>query len=261
MVGGNDKSPRQVGLIREAGNVINEAMSVAREMIRPGVSTGEVDLAVEKIIRSRGGVPCFKGYSGHFLGAPPFPGSICASINEEVVHGIPSFDRVLEEGDIFSMDVGVKLNRFIADAAYTFAVGKISAEAEALLECTKGSLLNLIPKLHADMSLFELGGIIEDFVKPKGFSVVREYVGHGVGKKLHEDPQIPHFANESYSRKFIRDRMVVAIEPMVNLGGYETKRLNDGWTVVTADGKLSAHFEHTIAITKNGADVLTGWGE
>ncbi len=246
--------------MRKAGEIVAGALALSREMIRPGVSTGEIDHEVERYIRGRGAIPVFKGYRGHFS-APPYPASICASINEEVVHGIPSLKRFLKEGDILSVDVGVRHERFVADAAYTFPVGTVSAAAQALLDCCKGSLIQLLPQVRPGMSLYELGGIIQRYVEARGFSVVRDYVGHGVGRELHEDPQIPHYACESKRKTILKEGMTLAVEPMVNQGTYETEKLADEWTVVTRDRKLSAHFEHTFAVTKEGALVLTGWPE
>jgi methionyl aminopeptidase len=251
------KSPREIELLREAGRVTAEALRLVARTVRPGVTTGELDRLAETHIRSCGAEPAFKGYRMAGI-RTAFPASICASINEEVVHGIPC-DRKLKEGDILSVDVGARLNKYYGDMAATFPVGRVSARAGQLLEVTRGALMAAIAAIRPDMPLAELAGVIQGHAESRGFSVVREFVGHGIGRKMHEDPQVPNFVGPDSPAGDIRLRVgtVIAIEPMVNEGGPEVQRTDNGWTVVTCDGKLSAHFEHSVAVTESGADVLT----
>jgi methionyl aminopeptidase len=251
------KSAREIELIRQAGRVAAEALRLVAQNVRPGVTTGELDRLAEAHIRSRGAEPAFKGYRMAGI-RDCFPSSICASVNEEVVHGIPG-GRRLKEGDILSVDVGTRLNRYYGDLAATIPVGQVSPRAGELLETTRGALLAAIAAIRPDMPLAELARIIQTHAESRGFSVVREFVGHGIGRKMHEDPQVPNFVGPDSPAGDTRLSVgtVIAIEPMVNEGGSEVRRTENGWTVVTCDGKLSAHFEHSVAVTESGADVLT----
>ena len=241
-------SAREIEHLRKAGAIVAEVLQRLREVVAPGVTTQELDQVVEEVIVSRKALPAFKGYRG-------FPGSLCASLNEEVVHGIPD-QRKLKEGDIVSLDVGTNLNGYFGDGAITFPVGKVDPEARRLMEITEKALYIGIEQAKAGNCLFDISFAIQSWAESQGFSVVRDFVGHGIGKHLHEDPQIPNFGPPHQGPR-LEKGMVFALEPMVNEGTYEVKILSDGWTVVTADGKRSAHFEHTIAITDGGAEILS----
>ncbi len=243
------RSPREIEQIRRANAIVAEVFERLRGFVKPGISTKELDRIVEEIIRSRGAVPAFKGYRG-------FPASLCASINEEVVHGIPSSHRKLKEGDIVSLDVGTNLHGYFGDGAITLPVGEIDQASRRLLEVTEKALTIGIEQARAGNRLFDISHAIQTWVESHGFSVVRDYVGHGIGTDLHEDPQIPNFGSPHQGPR-LEPGMVLALEPMVNEGTYEVRILSDGWTVVTVDGKHSAHFEHTIAITDDGAEILS----
>ncbi len=247
------KDKDEINKIKNCGSIIAEVQKILIDSIQPGISTLELDKIAEDYTLSKGFVPAFKGYQ-------EFPASICASINDEVVHGIPLKDRILEGGDIISIDFGVFKDGFYADAAFTFPVGDIDDYARKLLEVTKGSLYAGISKAKPGNKLFDISKSIQNFVESNGFSVVRTYVGHGIGRDLHEEPQIPNFVDESDTRNSSIDLiegMVFAIEPMVNVGNYEVTLSRDNWTVLTKDGTLSAHFEHTVAITADGPLILT----
>jgi methionyl aminopeptidase len=245
------KSAREIEQMRQAGLVAAEALRLVAENAKPGVTTGELDTLAEKHIRACGAEPAFKGYHG-------FPGSICASVNEEVVHGIPGRRR-LKDGDILSLDVGTRLNKYYGDTAATFAIGKVNPDAKRLLETTRCALEAAIAAIRPDMPLVELSRVIQDYAESRGFSVVHEYVGHGIGLEMHEDPQVPNFTGPDSPSGDVRlaPGTVIAIEPMVNQGTSRVRKLGNGWTVVTEDGKLSAHFEHTVAVTEHGPQVLT----
>lgn len=245
------KNKEEIKKMRQASRITSEVLSVLEKEIRPGITTLELDRIAYDFIKEKGAEPAFKGYQG-------YPATICASINEVVVHGIPSSLK-LKEGDIISIDVGVRLNHYYGDATRTFAVGKISSEVSRLLEVTKKSLDLGIKKMIVGNHLFDISYAIGSYAKKKGYSVVREFVGHGVGKELHEEPEIPNFGSPGQG-PFLKSGMVFAIEPMVNIGKKEIKILKDGWTVVTADGKPSAHFEDTVLIAKDGPEVLTYYG-
>jgi methionyl aminopeptidase len=242
------KSPREIGQMREAGLVAAAVLDRVVKEVRPGVTTGYLDNIAVREVSKRGATASFKGYRS-------FPASICASVNEEVVHGIPG-SRVLEEGDIISLDFGAFLNGFHGDAAVTVGVGKISAETRKLIDATRGALEAGIAAAKMDGRLGDISAAIQSYAESRNFSVVREWVGHGIGRDLHEDPQVPNFgiAGEGIS---LRQGITLALEPMLNAGIWSTKIADDKWTVVTADGMLSAHFEHTIAIGENGAEILT----
>lgn len=247
----NYKSDREIAKMRAAGQVITRVFDLVREILRPGLSTGEIDARAEELIRAEGGVPSFKGYHG-------FPGSICASINEEVVHGIPG-DRVLEEGDLFTVDVGVILKGYHADAARSFRVRGVPDEVASLSEATWNALEAAIETTRPGNRLSDIARAVETLGRRGGYGVVEQYVGHGIGTNLHEDPQVPNYVSPQLLKQDLELRagLVIAIEPMLNLGTKETRTLEDGWTVVTADGRCSAHFEDTVAITEDGPQVLT----
>ena len=242
------KSLREIEQLKKSNAIVAEIFQELRGAIVPGVTTKELDQMAEEIILSRGAIPAFKGYRG-------FPGTLCISINEEVVHGIPS-QRRLKEGDIVSLDVGANLNGYFGDAAITLPVGEVDREAQRLLGVTEKALYIGIERAKIGDRLFDISYAIQTWVEGRGFSVVRDFVGHGIGKDLHEEPQIPNFGSPHQGPR-LEKGMVFALEPMVNEGTCEVRVLSDGWTVVTADGKRSAHFEHTIAITEGGAEILS----
>lgn len=242
------RTPAEIEQMRRAGSLVGQVLERLREHVAPGVSTRELDAIAENMIRSRGGVPSFKGYRG-------YPASICASVNNEIIHGIPG-DRMLVDGDIVSIDCGAMLGGYHGDAAMTFPVGDVSAEAEKLMTVTREALNAGIAMARLKMRLGDIGNAIQRHVEANGFSVVRDFVGHGIGRHMHEDPQIPNFGPAGMGMR-LRTGMVLAIEPMVNAGGHEVVVMDDGWTACTRDGSLSAHFEHTVAITDDGPEVLT----
>ena len=236
-------------LMKQAGKITAEALLVAREMIKPGVCTKDIDQKIRKFIESSGAVPSFLGYGG-------FPGSACISVNNEVIHGIPSSKRILVEGDIVKIDVGARFRGYNGDSARTFPVGKVSDEALRLISVTEKSFYEAMKVAKAGYRIGDIGHAIESFVISNGFSIVRDYTGHGVGADLHEDPEIPNFGVAGRGPRLYAD-MTLAIEPMVNAGLAGVRTLSDGWTVVTADGKLSAHYENSIAITSGDPIILT----
>lgn len=242
------KSPRELDIMREAGRIVALTHQKLERNIHPGVTTGELDKIADDFIRSMDAIPSFKGYNG-------FRGSICASVNEELVHGIPG-DRVLNEGDIISIDIGAKYQGYHGDSAWTYPVGTIDDQSLDLLKVTETSLFKGLDEAKPGERLSNISHAIQRYVESKGYSIVREYVGHGVGKKLHEDPPIPHYGPPNKGPE-LKPGMVLAVEPMVNAGARYVKTLADRWTVVTKDGKMCAHFEHTIAITEEGYEVLT----
>ncbi len=242
------KSRQQINLMRESGKIVAETHEVLKEAIKPGISTLELDKIAENHIRKHNAIPSFKGYHG-------FKGSICASINEEVVHGIPG-DKILKDGDIISIDIGAYFKGYHADSAKTHAVGIISEEDRKLIEVTKESFYEGLKFAKLGHRLSDISHAIQTHVEKNKFSIVRDLVGHGVGKQLHEDPQIPNYGRPGRGPK-LKEGMVLAIEPMVNYGGYYVKTLGDGWTIVTVDSKKSAHYEHTIAITEDEPLILT----
>ncbi|RME33369.1 MAG: type I methionyl aminopeptidase [Deltaproteobacteria bacterium] len=242
------KTRRELDKMRVAGRMVAEILAILREKVRPGVTTLELDRLAEKECRKRKAVPAFKGYGG-------FPFSICASPNEKVVHGFPN-DEPLAEGDILSIDFGVLYDGFYGDSAMTLAVGEISEERQRLLEVTERSLYSAIEQMRLGGRLGDVSHAVQACVEPEGFSVVREFVGHGIGRKLHEAPQVPNFGPAGQGPK-LKAGMVLAIEPMINAGRAGVRILEDGWTAVTVDGRDSAHFEHTVALTDNGPEILT----
>ena len=239
--------------MREAGQVVAAAKAKVKEAIESGITTLELDLIAEKEIRSHGATPSFKGYKAG--GSVPFPATICVSVNEEIVHGIPG-DRTLEEGDLVSVDVGAIIGGFHGDSAFTLGVGDVSQEARRLMDATRTALRRGIEKAVAGARVGDISSAVQDYSESLGYSVVRQYVGHGIGRRMHEEPQVPNYGIPGRGYK-LRNGMTIAIEPMLNVGGWEAVQLEDGWTVATADGSLSAHFEDTVAITENGAEVLT----
>ncbi len=243
------KTAEKVQKIREASKIVGEVHQLMERVIEPGISTYTLDQMAEKLIRSKGATPSFKGYHG-------YPASICASINNEVIHGIPSKDRIIKEGDIISIDVGAYLNGYHGDGAKTFGVGEISKEAKDLIEVTKNSFFEGIKYAKEGNHLHEISSAIQKYVESNGYSIVRDFVGHGIGVNLHEDPQIPNYKVTGRGPK-LRRGMTLAIEPMVNIGRYEVRVLQDNWTVITIDGSLSSHYEHTILITENEPELLT----
>lgn len=252
------KRPEEIELMRVAGRVTAEVLDIMRESIRPGISTGELDRLAEEHIRRNNGIPAFKNYRPA-ANMTPFPGTICASINEEVVHGIPDFNRILQEGDIISVDVGAYVNGWCGDAACTFPVGNISGSRKKLLEVTQESLNRAIKAALSGNTLGDIGHSIESFVKPLGYGIVRDYTGHGIGKKMHEAPQIPNYGDAGQGLT-LQTGMTIAIEPMIMSGLEDVKVGSNGWTVSTVDGSDAAHFERSIAILDDGPEILTKWG-
>jgi len=242
------KSKKEIEKMRAAGRLVAQVREELRRMVRPGVTTIELDMAAEKMIRDAGAVPTFKGYHD-------YPFSICASTNEQIVHGFPSA-YALQEGDIFSVDVGVTLGGYVGDTATTIPVGRVSEERLKLVRVAEECLERAIEQCWPGKYLGDIGWAVQSLAEEHGYGVVRDYVGHGIGKKMHEDPQIPNYGKPGTGIK-IKAGYVFAIEPMINMGTHRTKTLRDGWTVVTLDGQPSAHVEHTIAITEEGPEVLT----
>lgn len=242
------KNKRELQAMKEACVISARALKLAGEAVQPGVTTAEIDREIRRYIESQGAKPSFLGYGG-------FPASACISINNEVIHGIPG-KRVIKAGDIVSVDVGAFYNGFHGDNAATFAAGDVSPEAQALMDATRESLYEGIKAAKAGNRIGDIGAAVQRYVEVRGYSVVRQFVGHGVGANLHEDPSVPNFGTPGRGPRLLPG-MTIAIEPMINAGVYDVKILNDGWTTVTADGKLSAHFEHSIAITPDGPVILT----
>ena len=242
------KTPEEIEVMREAGRIVALTHQELKKHIVPGITTIELDAIAENFIRQHDAIPSFKGYNG-------FRGSVCASVNEELVHGIPG-ERKLNEGDIISLDIGAKFGGYHGDSAWTYGVGKISLENQELLNVTEQSLYKGLAEAKPGERLSNISHAIQQYAESRNFSIVREYVGHGVGKDLHEDPQVPHYGPPNKGPR-LRPGMVLAVEPMVNAGMRYVKTLPDNWTVVTADGKMCAHFEHTIAITETGYEILT----
>ncbi|KAB2329241.1 type I methionyl aminopeptidase [Cytobacillus depressus] len=242
------KTPREIDIMRKAGKIVALTHKELKKHIAPGITTLELDAIAEKFIRKHHAIPSFKNYNG-------FPGSICASVNNELVHGIPS-NRVLKNGDIISVDIGAKYNGYHGDSAWTYPVGSISQETQRLLDVTEESLYKGLMEAAPGIRLSNISHAIQTYAELNGFSIVREYVGHGIGQNLHEDPQVPHYGPPNIGPR-LKPGMVLCIEPMVNAGSRYVKTLEDNWTVVTVDGKMCAHFEHTIAITETGYEILT----
>ena len=243
------KNAAQIAMMRDAGRITGEALAMAGEMVRAGITTKEIDTAIRSYITKCGATPSFLNYGG-------FPASACVSINDEVIHGIPSDKRVLCDGDIVKIDVGAYYKGYHGDSANTFPVGNVSKEAETLIRVTKESFNEGIAKIGPGSRLGDLGAAIDDYVRRFGFSAVRKCVGHGIGRDLHEAPDVPNYGTAGRGQR-IYTGMVIAVEPMINAGTYDVIQLSDGWTIKTADGKLSAHYEHTLAVTDNGVVLLT----
>jgi methionyl aminopeptidase len=243
------KSPREIELMKQAGKIVALAHQEVKNHIKPGVSTYELDQIVENTIRAHDAIPSFKGYGG-------FPGSACTSVNEQVVHGIPSKDVVLKNGDIISIDIGAEYEGYHGDSAWTYPVGTISEDVQKLLDVTKQSLFEGLKLARANNRLSDISNAIQTYAEGYGYSIVREFVGHGLGKQLHEDPQIPNYGPKGRGT-LLKAGMTLAIEPMVNMGRKEVKVLSDNWTAVTRDKSLSAHFEHSILITEDECIILT----
>ncbi|MDD2496594.1 MAG: type I methionyl aminopeptidase [Desulfitobacteriaceae bacterium] len=242
------KSNRQIAYMKEAGRIVAESLALLAKMIEPGITTEELDLAAEEYILKRDALPAFKGYQG-------FPATICASVNDEVVHGIPGL-RKLQSGDIISIDIGAVKNGFFGDSAITVPVGDVTEDKLRLLAITEESLMEGIKHAVIGNHLSDISHAVQTYVERHGYSVVRDYVGHGIGRKMHEEPQIPNFGKPGHGPRLAKG-MTLAVEPMVNIGTYNVRTLLDDWTVVTEDGQCSAHFEHTIAITTEGPEILT----
>lgn len=250
------KSPAELEKMRKAGMLVHSILSTMRDMVAEGVSTLDLEVVAEKMIRDAGAKPAFKGYYVPSAGSK-FPFVLCTSVNHEVVHGMPSAKRVLKSGDIVSIDTGVQLDGYFGDSAITVAVGEVSEQVRGLLKVTEESLELAIQQVKAGNRLFDICGSVERHVTANGFSIVREFVGHGIGTSLHEEPQVPNYVDRRNENPRLKEGMVLAIEPMVNAGRPETKVLEDRWTAVTKDGSYAAHFEHCVAVTSNGPWVLT----
>jgi len=245
------KSPDEIKIMRQAGRINAEILATMKNMIQPGVSTADLNAAAEEVLKKHGCYSPFKGYS-----QPPYPASICTSVNEELVHGIPSQKRILREGDIISVDCGTVFEGFVADSAMTFAVGKISPEAKRLMEITEGALVAAIDKMRVGNRTGDISAAIQNYVESRGLHVTREYTSHGVGRQMHEGPQVPNYGTAGTGMP-LRPGVTIAIEPMVLIGTHETRTLRDQWTVVSADKSLTAHFEHSVAVTEGEPLILT----
>jgi methionyl aminopeptidase len=250
------KSKDESALMRQAGKIVALALDQVRRHTRAGVTTGELDRIAEDVLRQHNATPVFKGYPNHRKGLPPFPKTITACVNEELVHGIPSDKRVLHHGDIFTVDCGAYYKGWVGDAATTIPVGQISVEAQRLLAVTEQALYEGIAQARQGYRTEDISAAVQDYVEQHGYNVVREYTGHGVGRNMHEDPQVPNFGQRGRGIP-LKSGMTIALEPMVNMGTWKTKLLDDGWTVITEDGQLSAHFEHSFAVTDGEPFILT----
>ncbi len=242
------KSKQEIEIMRRNNKILAELLEKLKEIIKPGITTLDIDKIADEYITSKGGYPGFKGYHG-------FPNSVCASVNEQVIHGIPN-DKPLEQGDIVSIDVGIKKDGFWGDTAYTYRVGKISEEKDKLCRITEESLYLGIKQAIDGNRIYDISHVIQKHAENNGFSVVREYTGHEIGREMHEDTKVPNYGKKGYGPR-IKTGLCIAIEPMINMGTYKVKVLNDRWTVVTKDNKPSAHYEHTIAVTENGPEILS----
>ncbi len=249
------KSRQEIEIMRTANRIVSEILAEIRERVVPGVSTGEIDKIATELIRKKGVRSAFKGYQIR-PGVTPFPATICISLNDEVVHGIPSPQRIIKEGDVVSLDFGVIYKDFYGDAAVTFVMGEVDENIRRLIQTTAAALEAGITQATVGNRLGDVSAAVQERVEQEGFSVVREFVGHGVGRRLHEDPPVPNYGTRERGVR-LREGMVLAIEPMVNMGGSDVVMKSDGWTAVTRDGILSAHFEHSVAITEKGPEVLS----
>jgi len=243
------KTAAEIEKMRRSGQMLSQVHAAVRDAVKPGATTWDLEVAAAKKTAELGATPAFKGYNG-------FPCVLCTSVNDEVVHGIPSVDRVLRDGDIVSIDCGLVVDGYYSDCAVTYAVGELAPETRKLLTTTEASLARAIEAVKPGATLGDIGAAVQEMVEADGFSVVREFVGHGIGTRMHEDPQVPNYGQRGKGTK-LREGMVLAIEPMVNVGRPDVQVLEDGWTAVTQDGSLSAHFEHTVAVTRDGALILT----
>lgn len=265
------KTPEEINKIREGGKILGKILNKLAKMVKPGASAYEIDLEAERLIVEAGGLPAFKGFRGH-ENEPPFPSTICACVNDELVHGIAHKDKILKDGDIFTIDIGMeypvrsvkkqeKANRkkgYFTDTALTLIVGKVSEETKKLLDVTRKSLEIGIKQCVVGNTVADIGRAIQDYVEPFGYGIVRDLVGHGVGHAVHEDPRVPNYYDKAGEKWILKEGVVIAIEPMVNMSGnYKVKVADDGWSISTTDGGLCAHFEHTIIITKKGPIVAT----
>jgi len=249
------RSERELGLMRRAGLLVWQAHQLAARLVRPGVTTADLDAAIDGFFAKAGAIPLFKGVPGPY----PFPAATCISVNEEVVHGIPG-DRALKPGDIVSIDTGCKFQGWCGDSAYSHAVGEIRPEAQRLLDATSGVLQLAIERMATAAKWSEVARAMEEYIAERGFGMVEQMVGHGIGREMHEEPQVPHYVSPEWLKSSdfpLKPGLVLAVEPMVNAGGYSVRRLGDQWTFATSDGSLSAHFEHTLAVTRGGVRVLT----
>jgi methionyl aminopeptidase len=243
------KTPQEIAKMRRSGEVLQKVLHAVREVVAPGVSTMDLEKAAASKIAEFGATPAFKGYHG-------YPACLCTSVNDEVIHGIPSAKKILAEGDVVSVDCGVVLDGFYSDSAVTIPVGKVSPAVRKLLDVTQQSLAAGIQEAQVGATIGDIGATVQEAIEANGFGIVRDFVGHGIGRSMHEDPQIPNYGTRGKGPK-LRAGMVLAIEPMVNIGSGDVKVLKDGWTAVTVDGKWSAHFEHTVAVTESGPVILT----
>lgn len=252
------RSSREIDMLRKAGSVVAKVLSKLKESAKPGVSTGQLDAMAAEMTLEAGAIPLFKGVPCPYK-SYPFPGVICASVNEQLVHGIPSKKVILHEGDILSVDFGVKLDGYCGDAAFTVGVGRITPDRQRLLDVTQEMLAIAVAMMAPGVLWSTIAAAMEDCCRKAGFSVVKDYVGHGIGTEMHEDPKVPNFVSRELLNNdiLLKEGMVLAVEPMVNMGRPQVRTLTDGWTVVTRDKKCSAHYEHTIAVVKDGSRVLT----
>ena len=248
------KSQKEIEYMRESGRIVALALDAIEKAVRPGVTTRELDKIATDVLKKEGAIPSFKGQQG-FEGSKPYPATICASVNNQIIHGIPG-DYALQDGDIISIDMGALKNGYHGDAARTFAVGNVSETAKKLIEVTKGSFFEGLKMAKAGNRVSDISHAVQTYAESFGFSVVRDFVGHGIGKELHEEPQVPNYGKPGRGPR-LASGMVIAVEPMINEGSYDINILKDGWTVVTTDGKLSAHYENTILITDGEPELLT----
>jgi methionyl aminopeptidase len=257
------KSKKELDLMRSAGKIVAEILNDLQEHAVAGVSTGDLERRAQAILEKYGATSPFLNYPNSRDGWPKFPGWICASINEEIVHGIPRSKRILKDGDLLKIDVGARYGGFIGDSAWTFAIGKVSDKAQRLMRVTEEALLLGIERVRCETRLWDVIKPIQNHVEANGFNVVREYQGHGVGRDMHEEPSIPNFLDEEFDKRptnvLLKPGMTLAIEPMVVTGSWETQVLKDKWTVITRDHGLAAHYEHTVLVTENGPEILTQW--
>ncbi len=257
------KSPKELELMRAAGRIVAEILQDLGEHAKPGVSTAELNQRARAILQKYGATSPFYNYPNSKPSEPPFPGDICASVNEEIVHGIPRQNRILKEGDLLKIDAGAEYGGYIGDSAWTFAIGKVSPQAQRLMQVTEAALYKGLDQAQAGKHLWDIIRAIQTEAESNGFTIIREYQGHGVGREMHEDPSIPNFLDEDYHKRpanvLLRPGLTLAIEPMVVTGTWRTKQMPDKWTVTTRDHGLAAHYEHTVAVTENGPEILTKW--